>query len=50
VGTFLGIAPTGRPFHFTLVFLLDFAKARSSTTDASRLHRFLVQLGAQSAA
>ena len=47
VGTFLGIPPTGRPFRFTLVFLLEFDEAGHITKDR-RIYDFtgfLVQLG-----
>ena len=46
VGTFMGIPPTGRPFHFTLVFLLDFNEGH--IVHDRRIYDFtgfLVQLG-----
>ena len=46
-GTFMGIQPTGRPFHFTLVFLLDFDEDGHIVHDR-RIYDFtgfLVQLG-----
>ena len=47
VGTFMGIQPTGRPFQFTLVFLLDFDEDGHIVHDR-RIYDFtgfLVQLG-----
>lgn len=46
VGTFLGIEPTGRPFKFSLVFLLDFKDGK--IVRDRRVYDFtgfLVQLG-----